>query len=177
MPRTGRKRTTGNGSNTKTYKRVAVPYPLKLRVRRFLDGHSMEKTIERFYPGLVRAHVRSKKRLRYSWKASRLIEAMYAAGLGRHRRHGSHGMGAILPTVAEEQLVSHWTPSWGFHSVVVMEEAFPTTPQTGNPSQNAGGTDNPAGRKRELVEFSRQVQAKMEELNITQVDNADQTGK
>ncbi|KAE9038231.1 hypothetical protein PR003_g4075 [Phytophthora rubi] len=204
MPHTGRKRTTANGSKPKTYIRLAVSYRFKLRVLRFLDGHSMEKTIERLYPGLLRAHVRSKKRLCYSWKASReLIEAKCAAGLGRHRRHRSHGMGATLPTAAEEHLV-RWVnhlradgvpvtrlmlklqsrdlyaatglPRGAFTASRSWRKHFLRRHKLAIRRRTREGQTTPQDASEKLVEISRQVQAKMEELNITKVYNADQTG-
>ncbi|KAG2928750.1 hypothetical protein JG687_00001227 [Phytophthora cactorum] len=106
MPRTGRKRTTGSGSKPKTYKRLAISHRCKLNVLIYLDCHTMEDTIARFFPGLLRGQVRSKKRLSYNWKASRdLIEPMCALGLGGHQRSRSRGAGVTLPAAVEEQLV------------------------------------------------------------------------
>ncbi|KAJ8538896.1 hypothetical protein ON010_g12976 [Phytophthora cinnamomi] len=86
--------------------------------------------------------------------AREFIKETCASGLGGHHRHRAGGMSATLPAAAEEQRV-RWVndlradgvpvtglmlklqarnlyattaPSWGFHSFMVMEKAFSSSP-------------------------------------------------
>ena len=80
----GRTRIAGSGKPPKKYVRVAVSYKHKQEVIRFYEGgHSMDQTVNHFFPGLQNAKKQSKKRRVYAWLAQRsLIEAKCVNGSG-----------------------------------------------------------------------------------------------
>lgn len=204
MARTGRTRTTGSGARPKQYKRQAVTYEFKMRVIQFLEKEPMSAAVAHFFPGLSPDKQKLKKRLCYSWKEAReMIEAKCASGQRKHSRHRCLGAGSTLSAQTEEQLV-HWVNElradgvpvtalmlklqaqelyWGsggafgaFTASWAWRKHFLRRHRLSIRRRTREGQTTPEDAAQTAQAFGDAVRKKMDELQITKVYNADQTG-
>jgi hypothetical protein len=200
----GRPRTNGNGSRPKQYTRTSVSYDYKLRVLKHLDIYTMANTVYKFFPGLSSAQQKTKKRQVYVWaKLRKVIETKCSRGARFHQRDRRMGLSATLSEQAEEQLVrwinslradgvpvtalmlklqaqeahrcsvSHPAPfaaSWSWRKHFLRRHKLSIRRRTRE------GQTTPADAAQKVKEFSKEVEAKMQDLGVSRLYNADQTG-
>ncbi|POM75924.1 hypothetical protein PHPALM_6902, partial [Phytophthora palmivora] len=194
----GRPRTNGTGSRPKQYKRTAVSFDYKMRVLKYLEAPTMADTAEKSYlrPSKV------KKRQVYAWKKVRgMIETKCNKGSRFHQRDRRLGMSKTLSEQAEEQLVrwinslradgvqvtammlklqaqevyrcgsrpGAFTASWSWRKHFLRRHRLSIRRRTRE------GQTTPADAAKKAEEFSKDVRAKMHELGVSRVYNADQT--
>ncbi|KAE8881029.1 hypothetical protein PF006_g21796 [Phytophthora fragariae] len=161
----------------------------------------MAATVAKFFPD---GKVSSKRRQVYAWKKLRaVIERKCAQGARFHRRGRSYGIGSTLSIQAEEQLV-RWinelradgVPVTGLMLKLQAQEMYQGS--GGRPGafkaswswrkaflrrhrlsirrRTREGQTTPADGDIKADEFSKKVHQRMQELGVSVVYNADQTG-